>query len=211
MSSGANIHPDSDSTTFIANENTALLKLTQQNVQCNVCSMTFARAHDQVITLKNHFLQHKTNVMNVVRKYTRYGLDKFDDKCTNPVKSPAKNPVILNNKIRCLNTELMKNISAKAYLPGGKKSENSQFRIAASQEKLSIGTNSAGTLKQRRLINVKPISRHLLDKLRSLDQDKKKIGKSHLVIGNTLIKPVKQKYANVSESSEPAFHDAHVS
>lgn len=165
--------------------------------------MTFGKAHDQVNTLKNHFMQHKTSVVKVVRKSKRYRLDKFNDKCTNPIKSPAKKPVILNNKMKCLNTELMKNVPVKTYLlhPGQKNSENSHFRIAASQDKLSIGSNSPGTLKQRRLINVKPISQNLLDKLRSLDQsDKKKIGKSHLVIGNTLIKPV--KHANVAGSSK---------
>lgn len=165
-----------------------LLKLATKNVKCNVCGMIFTKGDDQMKALRTHFLQHKTSMTKVARKYTgvRYRSDKLDDKImqrSNQIQPTTKKPAILNNVDRLMNSELFRNITVKTYLPQKAKTKGANSEAPAqNQEKRLTHSNWPSILRRK-----------------NFDIDQKR-GKSHFVIGNTVIKPV--KHANIIQSSD---------
>lgn len=127
----------------------------------------------------------------------KYESNKFDEKISrsnqNQMKS-TKDPIILNNVTKFMNSDLRKTMNSFLTLtPGdGKKIANSRFVIDSTQ-------NSRSPLKRRKLIQVKRISGNLLGQLHST-QSEEESGKSHLLNGNIFNIPSAQ--TNIVESSE---------
>lgn len=190
-----------------------LQELAKKNMKCNICGLIFSKSDNQLNTLRIHFLKHKTAVMMKTVKEcpgVKYQFDCLDKQAKRLRKrsneSSAKKPVILNGQLGYLSHQLLKKVTVvKTYSPvnRGQKTVNSQIQIDPdrNRKKILIDKKLPNILRRTKVINVKPISRSLLDKLQSIQSstDEKNIGKSHLIIGSTSIKPVKQ--SNVIASS----------
>lgn len=77
-----------------------LLELTTKNIKCNVCGMVFTKSHNQLQSLRTHFLQHKTSVKRVFKKYTGVKYRKCECVGKSVEKLPVKKPLVLNKVMK---------------------------------------------------------------------------------------------------------------
>lgn len=151
-----------------------LAELELKPAKCNVCGMIFPKSDNQVKTLGRHFLKHKTSVVNVKTFYTYHKKQKVSE-----TNGPTKDPIILNNLLK-------KRPKPLAVVP-----VIGTYEIVNKKTSQPLRPEASNSLRSLTRINKKSLPYDILNRLRS-SQSNRKAGKSHVVIGSTLIKPIKQ-------------------
>lgn len=164
-------------------------QLTTENIKCNVCGLIFLKSPKIATTLRAHFLLHKNSVVKAVRERVYRTEDSFDEQSATgnykkKVRKSKKPPVILNTKLSKNGT--IPNDANKTY-------ESCELLIHSPEEdgKFTFNDSIKGILKRKKLVNIKPLPDHLLKQLQWSRFDQT-TGKPHVMIGCTLIKPMKQ-------------------
>lgn len=160
-----------------------LVELELKPVKCNVCGMIFPKSDNQVTMLGKHFFKHKTSVVNVVKKQkTFYTYHKKEKLLLEPYRQ-SKEPIILNSLLK----HRPEPLTYLAIVPVTKTYVSPAMRKETERRSTTELSDSPISLKRR--IDAESPPQDILNRLRSCQSDHEK---SHVVIGSTLIKPIKQ-------------------